>query len=241
MAEGRAVEVQQRRDAPAEPLVAACPECGTWPPVDPVAPYYQQPRRVLCRGCFCRRDERDEAEEHLFPWRALAEAEPTVLELEVPAPAPAPVRWIVGESGQRTQDLEGQVFGKLTALRLEVVVAAGKRARWWRCRCECGTELVLAPNALRLRVRSCRPCAQAARGAARRTATYFEAQAAGVSRGTIRWRRRQDRKRLEGARTPQGLPTFSTELSTCFSPVGSLGSLVRAELSTASTPTETIG
>ncbi len=49
------------------------------------------------------------------------------------------------------KDLTGQQFGRLTVLGLDPEPyrsPGGKPTRRWRCRCECGTELVVLQNAL---------------------------------------------------------------------------------------------
>lgn len=61
-----------------------------------------------------------------------------------------------------TLDLTGRVFGRLTAMRPERT-RAGRYG--WRCRCECGTEVVLPTQRLtRPRSPACRRCGQGAAG-----------------------------------------------------------------------------
>lgn len=58
-------------------------------------------------------------------------------------------------------DISGMVFGKLTVVEKDCVktTPGGRKYSCWKCRCECGTELVVSrPDLMRGRKTSCKDC-----------------------------------------------------------------------------------
>lgn len=72
----------------------------------------------------------------------------------------------------KAKDLTGQRFGRLTVLELAepYITPGGKKSRRWRCRCDCGNEIIVPQNVLvsKTGTRSC--------GCARRERTRAAAQ-----------------------------------------------------------------
>jgi hypothetical protein len=52
------------------------------------------------------------------------------------------------EKEPRIKDLTGTVFGRLTVLELDHVSKGKFRGSWWKCRCECGKEVVVPRHRL---------------------------------------------------------------------------------------------
>lgn len=77
---------------------------------------------------------------------------------------------------------EGETHGRLTLLRLEHVMSRSGRVRsHWRCRCECGNELLVDSGNLRsANTTQCSACAAKARGASKVTHGYTRGGAASV-------------------------------------------------------------
>jgi hypothetical protein len=134
---------------------------------------------VVHRWCFAVYDRRAEAAESLA-WCAPG------CELRDPfAPALAFER--------KVEDLTGRRFGHLEVLHVQLRERYGRTRREWRCRCDCGEQLLVTGHRLRVRrVSSCAACARAALAGARRDPLVARlAAATGLTVDAIRSRRRK--------------------------------------------------
>jgi hypothetical protein len=133
---------------------------------------------VVHRWCFAVYDRRAEAAESLA-WCAPG------CELRDPfAPALAFER--------KVEDLTGRRFGHLEVLHVQLRERYGRTRREWRCRCDCGEQLLVTGHRLRVRrVSSCAACARAALAGARRDPLVARlAAATGLTMDAIRTRKR---------------------------------------------------